>query len=92
MVRKRNGILIGHAPIAEQLRWCQQAGVRHAIFTHCGSEIVGGQTRQLNAKVEQFVREQGIAAQLAEDKDQLIFRDGKFALARPVSAGHVHLG
>jgi phosphoribosyl 1,2-cyclic phosphodiesterase len=42
MVRKRNGRLIGHAPIIEQLRWCEAAGVRSAIFTHCGSEIVGG--------------------------------------------------
>ena len=82
MVRKRNGNLIGHAPIIEQLRWCEEAGVRNAIFTHCGSEIVGGQARQLNATVQQLGREHGVEAQLANDKDQFIFRAGKFVQAR----------
>ena len=82
MVRKKSGRLIGHAPIIEQLRWCEAAGVRSAIFTHCGSEIVGGQTRQLNATVEQLGREHGIKARIAADKDQLIFSAGKFVQAR----------
>ncbi len=83
MVRKRDGIPIGHAPIIEQLRWCEKAGVRHAIFTHCGSGIVGGQTRLLNAMVEQLGREHGIEARLAEDKDQLTFLAGKLVQTRP---------
>jgi hypothetical protein len=82
MVRKKDGILIGHAPIIEQLRWCEKAGVRQAIFTHCGSEIAGGQTRRLNAMVEQLGREHGIVARLAEDKDQLIFLAGKLVQLR----------
>jgi phosphoribosyl 1,2-cyclic phosphodiesterase len=82
MVRKRNGRLIGHAPIIEQLRWCEAAGVRSAIFTHCGSEIVGGQTRQLNANIKQLGREHGIDAGIAADKDNFIFRAGKFVQTR----------
>jgi hypothetical protein len=35
MVRRRDHNEIGHAPIAKQLRWCQQEGVAGAIFTHC---------------------------------------------------------
>jgi len=82
MVRRKNESLIGHAPIIEQLRWCKAAGVRNAIFIHCGSEIVGGQTRQLNAAVEQLGREHGIEARIAADKDKLVFRAGKFVQTR----------
>ena len=39
MVRKKNRTLIGHASMTEQLRWCKMAGIRCAIFTHCGSPI-----------------------------------------------------
>ena len=42
MVRIKNGVLIGHAPIATQLGWCAKAHVHKAIFTHCGSPIVRG--------------------------------------------------
>ena len=83
MVRKKSGRLIGHAPIIEQLRWCEAAGVPNAIVTHCGSEIVGGQTRQLNATVEQLGREHGIKARIAADKDKLAFRTGKFVQTCP---------
>ena len=76
MVRKRNGVAIGHAPIAGQLRWCKEAGIRHAIFTHCGSGIVSGNREQQNARVERLGQEQGIAARFAEDKDELSFRAG----------------
>ena len=82
MVRKKNGRLIGHATIIEQLRWCKAAGVPNAIFTHCGSEIVGGQTRQLNDTVERLGREHGIEAGIAADKDKLIFRAGRFVQTR----------
>ena len=37
MVRHRDHVLIGHAPIAAQLGWCEEEGVTRAIFTHCGS-------------------------------------------------------
>ena len=37
---------------------------------------MGGNTRQLNAKVEELGLEQGITARLAEDKDELIFATG----------------
>jgi ribonuclease BN (tRNA processing enzyme) len=82
MIRKRNGLLIGHAPITTQLRWCQEAGIRHAIFTHCGSGIVGGQTHQLNDMVERLGREHGITAWIAEDKDRLSFRADPVASSR----------
>ncbi|MGP0094954.1 MAG: MBL fold metallo-hydrolase [Xanthobacteraceae bacterium] len=71
MVRKKNGTLIGHAAIIAQLDWCESAGVRRAVFTHCGSGIVRGETRRLNASVWRLGCERGIDARLACDGDRL---------------------
>ena len=73
MVRRKNGALIGHAPIAAQLEWCAKAHVRRAIFTHCGSEIVRGDARRLTAVVGDLGRDHGIDARLACDGDRLRF-------------------
>ncbi|WP_197077592.1 MBL fold metallo-hydrolase [Hyphomicrobium sp. 99] len=73
MVRRRDGNLIGHAPIVNQLAWCKHAGIRRAIFTHCGSGIVRGDARKLNAKLRELGREHGIDAHIALDGDRLCF-------------------
>jgi phosphoribosyl 1,2-cyclic phosphodiesterase len=78
MVRTRDGILIGHAPVVAQLDWCKQAGVRRAIFTHCGSAIVRGDARKLNAKLRNLGRDQGIDARIACDGDRLCFPDREY--------------
>lgn len=67
MVRRRDHALIGHAPIAAQLGWCKEEGVSHAIFTHCGSEIVRSDARAINSRVRQLGLEQGVDARLAHD-------------------------
>jgi hypothetical protein len=71
VVRQRDGSLIGHAPIVAQLDWCASGGVKWAIFTHCGSAIVRGNTRRLNALIDRLGRERGIKVQLANDGDRL---------------------
>ncbi len=71
MARRRKAVLIGHAPIVTQLRWCEIAGVRRAIFTHCGSGIVRSDARQVEAKVRRLGRDHGIEARLARDGDHL---------------------
>ena len=73
MVRRRGRNLIGHAPIVAQLGWCQKAGVRRAVFTHCGSQIVRGEGRRLEALVRSLGRAHGIEAHLAHDGDCLSF-------------------
>jgi phosphoribosyl 1,2-cyclic phosphodiesterase len=73
MVRRRGRSLIGHAPIVAQLAWCQRAGVSRAIFTHCGSQIVRGDGRRLEAMVRSLGRAHGIEAGLAHDGDCLLF-------------------
>jgi phosphoribosyl 1,2-cyclic phosphodiesterase len=71
IVRRRDGKLIGHASIRMQLDWCAEAGVRRAIFTHCGSEIVRGDERAAAAKVDALGREHGVEAEIAVDGMEL---------------------
>ena len=67
MVRARDHVLIGHAPVRTQLGWCEQEKVGRAIFTHCGSEIVRGDARRVKARVRDLGREHGVDASLAYD-------------------------
>jgi hypothetical protein len=76
VVRKQNGTLIGHAPMTVQLGWCERAGVRRAIFTHCGSAIVRGQPQRLSAALRQLGSEHGVAASLASEGDRLSLGGG----------------
>jgi phosphoribosyl 1,2-cyclic phosphodiesterase len=67
MVRRKGGTLIGHAPIATQLDWCQEAGVRRAIFTHCGSPIVRAKAAETDVLIGQLGIEHGMEARIAHD-------------------------
>jgi phosphoribosyl 1,2-cyclic phosphodiesterase len=67
MVRVRDHVLIGHAPIIAQLGWCEAEGVARAIFTHCGSGIVKGDARRIEARIRELGREHGVDASVARD-------------------------
>jgi phosphoribosyl 1,2-cyclic phosphodiesterase len=67
MVRTRDHRLTGHAPIAAQLAWCGKEGVARAIFTHCGSGIVGGDERRIGARVRRLGAAHGVEASIAHD-------------------------
>jgi phosphoribosyl 1,2-cyclic phosphodiesterase len=67
IIRKRDGVLFGHSPISTQLTWCKKEGVPRAIFTHCGSEIVEGDGRTINAKIQALGKERGVEVQIAHD-------------------------
>lgn len=71
MVRMTGGALIGHAPIVRQLKWCAEAHVRRAIFTHCGSAIVRSTANAVDALVKDLGRRQGIDARIARDGDRV---------------------
>jgi phosphoribosyl 1,2-cyclic phosphodiesterase len=66
-IRKRGRALIGHSPVRTQLTWCQKEGVPRAIITHCGSEIVTGDERDIVAKVCAMATERGIEVRIAYD-------------------------
>ena len=67
MVRMRDHALIGHAPISAQLGWCAAEGVARAIFTHCGSGIVKGDTKRIAARIRELGKERGVEASVAYD-------------------------
>ncbi len=66
-VRKRGDALIGHATVRTQLGWCAKEGVPRAIITHCGSEIVNGDERVLQAQLAAIAAERGVQASIAYD-------------------------
>jgi len=66
-IRKRGKALIGHSPVRTQLTWCQKEGVSRAIITHCGSEIVGGNERQIAAKIRALGTERCVDVCIAYD-------------------------
>ena len=66
-IRKRGKALIGHSPVQTQLTWCQKEGVPRAIITHCGSEIVTGNEREIAAKIRTFADERGCEVRIAYD-------------------------
>ena len=67
ILRKRDGKLIGHASIRTQLDWCREEGVRRAIFSHCGSEIVTGNQRVVANKIRVLGKQADVDASIAHD-------------------------
>jgi phosphoribosyl 1,2-cyclic phosphodiesterase len=74
MVRKPKDVLIGHSAIRTQLTWCKKENVPRAIFTHCGSEIVTGDERNLGAEIKRLAKERGVRAEIAYDGMELVVR------------------
>jgi phosphoribosyl 1,2-cyclic phosphodiesterase len=66
-IRKRGKALIGHSPVRTQLTWCEKEGVPRAIITHCGSEIVTGDEREISARIRAMAAERGIDVRVAYD-------------------------
>jgi phosphoribosyl 1,2-cyclic phosphodiesterase len=66
-IRKRGKALIGHSPVRTQLTWCQKEGVPRAIVTHCGSEIVNGDERDIAAKICAMGAERRVEVRIAYD-------------------------
>jgi phosphoribosyl 1,2-cyclic phosphodiesterase len=75
ILRHRNGALIGHTPIRTQLDWCRAQEVRRALFTHCGSQVVGSDGRSLGAILRRLGRERGVDARIAYDGLELDLGD-----------------
>jgi len=73
-IRKRGERLIGHAAIRVQIGWCAKAGVSRAIITHCGSEIVTGDERNLAASLHAMGAERGVETRIAYDGMELTLR------------------
>jgi phosphoribosyl 1,2-cyclic phosphodiesterase len=74
LFRRCGQTVIGHASIQTQLDWCQTEGIARAVFTHCGSQIVGADGRSVGARVRRLGREHGVAARIAYDGLSLTVR------------------
>jgi phosphoribosyl 1,2-cyclic phosphodiesterase len=67
IVRRRGDAVFGHTTVRAQLAWCGEEGVRRAVFTHCGNEILRADERRLGAVLRAMARERGVAARFAYD-------------------------
>jgi phosphoribosyl 1,2-cyclic phosphodiesterase len=67
LVRQRGAVVIGHATIGTQLAWCEAAGVRRALFTHCGSAIVRSDERRITMQMRALARSHRCGARIAHD-------------------------
>ena len=74
LVRARAGKLFGHASIKTQLGWCQKEEVSKAIFTHCGTQIVGGKPTVIKNKIKKLEQLYGTKIAIAFDGMQLQLR------------------
>lgn len=74
IIRRRDGKAIGHASIRAQLDWCAANHVPRAVFTHCGSEIVKGDSAAVADRVEALGRERSVRAEIAHDGLDLVLR------------------
>lgn len=74
MVRKINDNLVGHVPVSTQLTWCSKEGVSCMVVTHCGSEIVKGDSKEINTRIKKLAQERGVYVNIAYDGMELILR------------------
>jgi len=72
-IRKRGKALIGHSPVRTQLTWCEKEGVPKAIITHCGSEVVTGDEREMSAKLRAIAVERHVEVRIAYDGMKVTF-------------------
>jgi phosphoribosyl 1,2-cyclic phosphodiesterase len=73
-VRRRGRHLIGHASVCTQLGWCEKGNVPEMIVTHCGTQIVGGNERKLQARINALADERNVRARIAYDAMELVLR------------------
>jgi hypothetical protein len=57
-----------------QLGWCRKERVSEMIATHCGSTIVGGNTRNVEEKLNSLGRKYGVRVKIAHDGMDLVLR------------------
>jgi len=75
MVRKPHDTIIGHVPIQTQLTWCQKTGVKRAIFTHLGSQIVEGKESEIVKKITEMAEKREVdKVTIARDDMRLTLR------------------
>ena len=72
MVRRTGTALIGHATVKSQLGWCRAEGVKKAVFTHCGLEVVSREEGEAEEQVRRLGLERAVDAVLAFDGMEMV--------------------
>jgi phosphoribosyl 1,2-cyclic phosphodiesterase len=91
ILRRAGADKTGHAPIVAQLKWCREAGVARAVFTHCGTQIVAGNARRVSEAVRMLGTRAGVRTWVAEDGDVLVLAaDGSVRRERRGPAAHAN--
>ncbi|WP_200763788.1 MBL fold metallo-hydrolase [Nitrosophilus alvini] len=67
LVRRRGDTLFGHTTVSAQIGWCAKNGVKKAIFTHCGTEIVSMDHNDAEEIVKDMGKKRGVEAKIAYD-------------------------
>lgn len=66
LIRKRDNTIFGHATVYTQLTWCQKAGIKSVIITHCGTQLVA-HSREGKKLINDRARAKNISVQIAYD-------------------------
>jgi hypothetical protein len=66
LLRIEDGMLYGHAPLFDQLRWCAQQRVPRMLVSHCGKEIIADENRVAH-QLQSNASKLGIQASIAYD-------------------------
>lgn len=67
LVRKKQGTLVGHSPIIDQLAWCAEYNIPKMIVTHCGSEITKNDASAIADKIQTLSYDYDVRVQIAYD-------------------------
>jgi phosphoribosyl 1,2-cyclic phosphodiesterase len=67
IIRRKGDSLVGHAAVRTQLSWCRDEGVKKALITHCGSQIVRAKPQHASGAVRDLGQDQGVDAAIAYD-------------------------
>lgn len=71
IIRGEGARISGHASVREQLSWCADAKVAHAIFTHCGTPIISADPTSIREALNALARPLAIRASFACDGDEI---------------------
>ena len=72
-IERQRKVAVGHAAITTQLDWCANAGVRRAIFTHCGRAIVAVPI-SVERQISELGQARGVDTRIAHDGLQVLVR------------------
>jgi phosphoribosyl 1,2-cyclic phosphodiesterase len=72
LMRKKDNLIVGHAPISYQMSWCKKFDIKKAIITHCGREIVMGNKEKIMNELQEIATQNDMEIILAYDGMRMV--------------------